>query len=412
MPALKTEFAGDRGDLFQLAFRTGLLTVITFGLYRFWQTTRFRRWYWSSVRPGGTPMEYTGTGQEKLIGFLFAIILLAIYLALFNALAMLAAIFTSQGASAFLIYGLTLAPLSLIPVIFVARYRARRYIMSRSRWRGIRFAMSPGAWGYAWRACLYGLLVLLSFGLLLPLRTFQLEKYLTDRSWFGTARFTQFGHFGQLYGPVIPFLFCLYGTVAMMVYGVLNSSWTQIGTDQNGMPLFHISGTTWPFLAIYPAGLLILLFAAYYRVASFRIMASMKTLGDGLEFDIHPRTRSLVRIHILGSILTGVASGLAAALILALAFGVMAAVGVTSTDLVENPPVTLIVLTTAMAVMLILVFYNVFRQLFLTFPMVRHVAETLEIHEPELLETIRQRDREDTRDAGGFADALDVGAAF
>ena len=50
--------------------------------------------------------------------------------------------------------------LAVLPLIFFAQYRARRYMLSRTRWRGLRFAMDAAAVGYAWRALLY-------FGLLL-----------------------------------------------------------------------------------------------------------------------------------------------------------------------------------------------------------------------------------------------------
>ncbi|NBT31155.1 MAG: DUF898 family protein, partial [Rhodobacteraceae bacterium] len=66
-PHLLTEFVGQRGDVFGLAFRAGVITILTLGFYRFWMKTRLRRWYWSSIRPGGVPMEYTGDPVEKLL---------------------------------------------------------------------------------------------------------------------------------------------------------------------------------------------------------------------------------------------------------------------------------------------------------------------------------------------------------
>ncbi|WJY22868.1 DUF898 family protein [Fontisubflavum oceani] len=417
MSALKTEFGGGRGDLFQLAMKTGFLTALTFGLYRFWQTTRFRRWYWSAVRPGGTPMEYTGTGAEKFIGFLFAIILLALYLAFFNVVAMFITIRLSANTPGILEYGAAATPLALIPIIFMARYRARRYIMSRSRWRGIRFGMSAGAWGYAWRACLYSALAFLTLGLLWPLRTFQLEKYLTDRSWFGNARFTQFGSFWQLYGPLIPFLICFWGTLALYGYGLSYVLPAMLESISRGIPMVASNAPAWPFLVGNLGILLTFLFAIYYRVASFRVMAAMKTLGDGLEFDIHPRTRTLVRIHIIGGILTNLATSVAATIVIVAAIAIGMGIGISlpsgpSAPVPEPSVILALTLLFVISLVVIIVFYNVFRQIFITFPMVRHVAETLEIHEPSLLSTIRQRDRDDTRDAGGFAEALNVGGAF
>jgi len=54
---LKTDYAGRRKKLFWLALRTSALTVLTLGFYRFWMKTRIRRYYWSSIRPGGMPLE-------------------------------------------------------------------------------------------------------------------------------------------------------------------------------------------------------------------------------------------------------------------------------------------------------------------------------------------------------------------
>ena len=50
--------------------------------------------------------------------------------------------------------------------------------------------------------------------------------------------------------------------------------------------------------------------------------------------------------------------------------------------------------------------------MFVTLPLWRHYAETLEIVGTESLHDIRQRDRDEHREAEGFAEALDLGAAI
>ena len=52
-----------------MALGQACLTILTLGLWRFWMTTRLRRYYFSSVRIMGDPFEYTGNGLEKLIGY-------------------------------------------------------------------------------------------------------------------------------------------------------------------------------------------------------------------------------------------------------------------------------------------------------------------------------------------------------
>ena len=94
---LQTEYAGRRGQLFRLALVTGVLTVLTLGLYRFWMKTRLRRFYWSSIRPGGIPLEYVGEPLEKLLGFLIAVVILAFYIGVVNLLLMFLSFSLLQG---------------------------------------------------------------------------------------------------------------------------------------------------------------------------------------------------------------------------------------------------------------------------------------------------------------------------
>jgi len=281
----------------------------------------------------------------------------------------------------------------LLPIIFFARYRARRYILSRSTWLGIRFGMDPGAWGYAWRACMYWLLTVLTLGLFWPLKTFQLEKYLTDRSWYGNARFVQHGSGFGLYGLAVPFLLGNFGTIAIL--------W-QIGNTDD-------VSWGWYLLLTVP---LSLLGGIYFRVASFRAMAGLKELGDGMEFDIYPRTGRLLKIHVFGYLLSGILVSLVSPVVLGLVVGALYFAGQVSADVIYNPPANLAAFMAVLTWLTVFVLFGVFRQVFVTYPSVRHVAETLVVGEPALLQGIRQRSEDSGRDAGGFAEALDVGAAF
>ena len=76
------QYNGEKGGFFMLTCLTTLLTIITFGIYRFWAKSRIRRYVWSATAPNNDPMEYTGTGTEKFVGFLIAMVFLAVYLGL------------------------------------------------------------------------------------------------------------------------------------------------------------------------------------------------------------------------------------------------------------------------------------------------------------------------------------------
>jgi hypothetical protein len=131
-----------------------------------------------------------------------------------------------------------------------------------------------------------------------------------------------------------------------------------------------------------------------------------------MEFDLYPRTRTLLRIHIFGNILSGFLVSFVSPVVLGLVVGALYFAGQVTRDTLFNPPPNLAAFIAVLTWLTVFILFSVFRQVFVVFPSVRHVAETLVVEEPALLRGIRQRTREDGRDAGGFSEALDVGASF
>ncbi len=163
------EFSGDRGEFFRLVRNGAALELITFGFYRFWLATDIRRHLWLHTAVDGDAPEYTGRGRELLIGFLFALaILVPIYIAYF------VVTIEAERAKAF-----ASIPLFLFFYLFgqFAIYRARRYRLTRTVWRGVRFWMDGSGWAYAVRAFAWSLLMLPTLGLILPWREAALERY-------------------------------------------------------------------------------------------------------------------------------------------------------------------------------------------------------------------------------------------
>jgi uncharacterized membrane protein YjgN (DUF898 family) len=170
-------FTGVRGDFRRLVMRGALLELLTLGFYRFWLATDMRRHLWSHTSVGGDAPEYTGTAKELLIGFLVALAILApVYLAYFFI-----------GIEAELYQAFASVPLVLFFYLFYqfATYRARRYRLSRTIWRGVRFWMKGSGWSYAWRAGLWMLLVMITVGLALPWCQAALERYKMGNSFYG-----------------------------------------------------------------------------------------------------------------------------------------------------------------------------------------------------------------------------------
>ncbi len=177
LPPSPASFSGDRGQFFGLVTRGAALELVTVGFYRFWLATDIRRHLWSNTHIDGDAAEYTGRGKELLIGFLFALaILVPVYLAY---------TLVSIEAERFKAF----AGLPLVAFFYLfgqfAIYRARRYRLTRTVWRGVRFWMDGSGWAYALRAVLWAVLTVLTLGLILPWREAALERYKMRHCYYG-----------------------------------------------------------------------------------------------------------------------------------------------------------------------------------------------------------------------------------
>jgi uncharacterized membrane protein YjgN (DUF898 family) len=171
------DFTGDRNGFLHLVGRGAGLELVTLGFYRFWLVTDIRRHLWSNTVIDGDAAEYTGRARELLIGFLIALaILMPIYLAYF--LISVEAEHLQSWAS---------IPLFASFYVFgqFAIYRARRYRLTRTVWRGVRFWMTGSGWAYAWRASAWLLFAIVTLGIALPWRAAELERYKMHHSWYG-----------------------------------------------------------------------------------------------------------------------------------------------------------------------------------------------------------------------------------
>lgn len=190
-PADQVSFSGDRPAFRKLVTRGALLELVTFGFYRFWLATDIRRHLWSHTSVGGDPAEYTGRAKELLIGFLIAMaILVPVYLVYFLI-----------GLEAEMMQAFASIPLVAFFYLFTefARYRARRYRLTRTLWRGLRFSMGGSGWSYSWRSGLWGLLVIVSLGLALPWRQAALERFKMRHTAYGSLQGRFDGTGGDLF---------------------------------------------------------------------------------------------------------------------------------------------------------------------------------------------------------------------
>ncbi len=153
-------FVGNERAYWRLMVRGALLLMVTLGIYRFWLATDQRRFLWANTVIAGDALEYTGTARELLIGFLIAIAaLVPIYAGFFLAALDLGLVGRLSGVIAFVLLAL---------FGHFAIYRARRYRLTRTVFRGVRLHQTGSAWLYAVYSMLWWTVTLATFGLTYP----------------------------------------------------------------------------------------------------------------------------------------------------------------------------------------------------------------------------------------------------
>ena len=179
-------YEGSLRELIPIVLINTALSIITFGVYRFWAKTKIRRYFYSRASFLEQPLEYTGTGAELFIGFLIIICVL------------IPIGFCSYFLPVILLgYGITSGPAisqGLVGLIFfylshIAVYRAQRYRLSRTIWRGIRAELGGSSLTYANQAVVCTILTIISLGLSYPYMQVRLLRYRIENSVFGGVKF-------------------------------------------------------------------------------------------------------------------------------------------------------------------------------------------------------------------------------
>ena len=392
-------YHGDKKTLFWLVMKTSFLTLITLGIYRFWAKTRIRKYLWSGTAAGQDSFEYTGTGLEKFLGFLVAIVILAIYLGivqmilLFFGLSLMADATTTAGKIA-QIASIYISFFAVIPLILFAQYRARRYKMARTRWRGIRFGMDSAAWGFVWRAIAHSFLTIITLGLMVPRQTFYLEKYMADCTWFGDAQFVQNGRWQSLY-PGLKHIGL--GILILIGAGVVAAT----------LEAFRLA-----FLLGIVGYIWLIFGSVYYRIFALNYLTENKLLNGQISFYSDAQTGKVVGRAIKGTLLIALVAA-----VIGLVFAGVGAVLLNSVDFQNLSDLMGVVggvlgIIGFVAYIGFLLLLSALSFIWIIQPIIAHVVDNIVLSGAEHLDAIQQRSADAGADADGFADALDIGGAI
>jgi uncharacterized membrane protein YjgN (DUF898 family) len=217
-------FRGEARTFWRLLIHGAVFLMITLGLYRFWLTTDIRRFLWSNTELAGQSFEYTGTARELLLGFLIAITILVPLYAVFFLITL------GLGELSGLIALLVLTFLGHYAV-----YRARRYRLTRTVYRGVRFHQTGSGWHYAVCALFWWTLIVLTAGLVYPFAQSRLERFKMRNTFFGNlqGRFEGSGALLLLRGLVLWLLAVL--PVVVGLFATLSAiNWNALATASGG----------------------------------------------------------------------------------------------------------------------------------------------------------------------------------
>lgn len=369
-PPVPLIFDGERSGWAGLNAKGLLLSLVTFGFYRFWLKTDRRRFGWHAVSVAGNRFEYRGTGRELLVGFFFAI-------ALYTPLSM---IYSMAGLYAETVQAFASVPFVLFTVLlgYYAVFRARRYRLTRTVFRGVRFWMEGSGWRYAGLALGWLVITTLTLGLAWPWMAARLEAYKMRHSHYGDLQGSFSGTGGQLFkalalptlgllvGAIIPIANLILVPIAIVAMITIVSRWTINGiafgpvTLSNRIGAFGLAG---PVVAMMVA---CALFAAVW--AAVWIFGSLLLTGTGLSgLDF-------------GKV---VANSLGAAL--------------------ESPGG---IALTLLWILIGLASLSFIKQMLFDFPRMKRLAETTVLSGAEALETVQARGDAEGAFGEGLADAL------
>ena len=297
-----------RSSLIGLLLVNTFLTIITLGFYRFWARTKVRQRLWSAVTLQGDQFIYTGTGKELFIGFLVALVILLPFLFAFTLLNNLLPIkeFLPRLIVQFA-FGLVGGLLGV-----TAQYFARRYLLTRTQWRGIHGGQDKALGQYMAVHLKAFLLTVLTLGLIQPFTDAKTYNFRQSIAWFGTARFAASANAGGLWAIwIFAWLLIVVGYGLVLHAIIPFTEWTTAaqaaqaaGVAPPPNPGLNVPGLILSVLTIV-AGLGVTFIYVVRRTVLFVGQTSL----DGLRFDLPISLGELIYIPIVGFLLYIVLAG-------------------------------------------------------------------------------------------------------
>ena len=403
----RVRFLGSDRAYWRLLVRGAILLMLTLGIYRFWLSTDMRRFLWANTEIGDDTLEYSGTARELLIGFLIA---LATLTPLYTA-------FFFFGLGMFGQWSAVIAFAVLTWFGHFAVYRARRYRLTRTVFRGLRFHQTGAAWRYACSAVLWWTVIILTLGLAYPWAQASLERYKMIHTFYGDLRAHFAGSGARLFGQgFFMWLLVVGPLIGGLVVGIRSIDWialsqTVLAGGDNMMArietaspdfakaiVFVIAACVWSILAaalLYPAfqAMTLRWWASSLRFGEITAISRLRT---GKVYGVYLR---FLVFALLFAVIAGIIAGVVFALFTAV-FG--AAEASEAAELVA-------VIGGVAGYVVIMLGYSTIYQATVRLRLWKVGFESTELLHAEALDRVRAAGDASSPFGEGLADALNVG---
>jgi uncharacterized membrane protein YjgN (DUF898 family) len=194
----RLQFHGAAGSLFGIYAVNVLFTLLTLGVYYFWGKARVRAYLFGQTELERDRLAYHGTGLELLVGFVKGVIVFGIPVV---SLSILPQIYGAPDQVATALSRLLwLLGLLLVPVAMVG---SRRYRLSRTSWRGIRFSFRGRVREFVGIFVVGSILTSLTLGIYYPVFVTKRQAFMVSHAYFGSRKFDFDGQGRALIGPFL-----------------------------------------------------------------------------------------------------------------------------------------------------------------------------------------------------------------
>jgi uncharacterized membrane protein YjgN (DUF898 family) len=305
-------FLGTGRALFFITLKNFALTICTLGIYRFWARARVRRYTFSQLSFAKHRFAFHGTGQEafrgfiRLIGlsiagtFIAGLLIGAIYGGLFVLLELSHA--TRQlifSATLSVLYGVVGIVISTLVIV-----NGRRYLVSRTSYRGIFFTFDGTIPGYCRAVALSWLASMFTLGLAFPYVYAATQNWLMNHTQYGTETFRSEVSGSALLKTWLTLLALVF--VSSLGGGALAYTAGVLSPDTVGRDIVFILA---PIVALF-CGACAFVIGGCWAEAQFQRHVASKTFFQNARFQSSVTTWGLLRLRSLNFLTLMVTLGL------------------------------------------------------------------------------------------------------